>query len=279
MSELFPTLVAEVFLDDRDVHLLSVIEALAPRAGVARVHLVYVVEAGRAWPGRAVVPPARPEALDPLEARLAEALPACVVVGDHRAGRSIDEIARLAGEVSADLLLVGRSDRPGGDGWAEHGQRLLRLADCSVLVVPEGAPARFERAAVGMDFSPHAREAVAIAHRIADRVEVIAVVDPVDERADAEVIAASRVAWRAAYPADVEPPPLAVVPGRTPAEALASVPGVDILVCGSRGLTPLAAVLLGSTAERLGARCAGLLLVVRRRGEHRGLFRTLFRAE
>ena len=279
MCELFPTVVAEVFLDARDAHLLSVIEALAPRAGVVRVHLVYVVEAGRGWPGRAVAPSTRPAALDPLVAQLARALPACLVVGEHRAGRSIDEIARLATEVSADLLVVGRSDRRGGEGWAEHGQRLLRLADCSVLVVPEGASVRLETAAVGMDFSAPAREAVSVAVGIADRVQVIAVVDPVDERVDAEVIAASRAAWRALYPADVEPPPLVAVPGRTPAEALASVSGVDLLVCGSRGLTPLAAVLLGSTAERLGAVCAGLLLVVRRRGEHQGLFRTLFRAE
>jgi nucleotide-binding universal stress UspA family protein len=48
-------------------------------------------------------------------------------------------------------------------------------------------------------------------------------------------------------------------------------------VVGSRGLTPLAAVLLGSTAERLGGRCRQPLLVDRPKGAHHGLFTAILR--
>lgn len=274
MTPAFPTLVAEVFLDGRDDRLSALLLALAPRAGVTRIVLIHVVEAGRAWVGRAPPSSPRPPLLDARVADLGAALPNVEVEGLHRSGRSIDEIARVAAERGADLLVVERSG--GAEGWAEHGQRLLRLADCSVLVAPEGAAPRFGRAAVGMDFSESARAAMALAERLADQVRVVAVVDPVDERVDAAVLDASRAAWRELVGAD-EQPELVVVAGRSPAEALLSLPDVDLLVCGSRGLTPLAAVLLGSTAEKLGAACTGLLLVSRTRGEHQGLFQTLFR--
>ncbi len=276
MTPSLSIVVAEVFLDARDAPLLAALVALAPRARCAQVHLIHVVEAGRAWPGRTVPTPPRPPALDLLVAELSALLPEVRTVGVHRSGRSMDEIARLAGEVRAELLVVRRSALPETAGWAEHGQRLLRLADCSVLVVPDGASVAFAHAAVGMDFSENARLAVDLARSLVDRVTVVAVIDPTHERGGGEVEASIRETWRQQNPGDGAPS-LVVVAARSPAEALASVPDVDLLVCGSRGLTPLAAVLLGSTAERLGAVCSGLLLVVRRPGDHQGLFQSLFR--
>jgi nucleotide-binding universal stress UspA family protein len=64
-----------------------------------------------------------------------------------------------------------------------------------------------------------------------------------------------------------------------PAEALLKASeSADLLAVGSRGLTPLAAVLLGSTAEKLGARCPNPLLVYREAGTRRGLFSSLLGA-
>jgi nucleotide-binding universal stress UspA family protein len=67
------------------------------------------------------------------------------------------------------------------------------------------------------------------------------------------------------------------VVGGSPADALlAAAEGVDLLAVGSRGLSPLAAVFLGSTAERLAGKSPRPVLVVRRRGEARGLLGAIF---
>jgi nucleotide-binding universal stress UspA family protein len=45
---------------------------------------------------------------------------------------------------------------------------------------------------------------------------------------------------------------------------------------GSRGLTPLAAMLLGSSADRVAGRSPGPVLIVRKKGNHMGLLAGLF---
>ena len=45
---------------------------------------------------------------------------------------------------------------------------------------------------------------------------------------------------------------------------------------GSRGLTPLAALLLGSSADRVAGRSKGPVLIVRRKGSVLGLVERLF---
>ncbi|MFN7146672.1 MAG: universal stress protein, partial [Myxococcota bacterium] len=160
------------------------------------------------------------------------------------------------------------------------GRALLRAAACPVLVAPDGAPVpAFRRAAVGMDLSPAALDALALAGRLSEEVEALAVLSPEDAHAAADTVGrAVRERFLAALAERGLPEvPLRTVVSGSPADALlAVVDGVDLLVVGSRGLSPLAAVFLGSTAERLAARSPRPVLVVRRPGEARGLLGALF---
>jgi nucleotide-binding universal stress UspA family protein len=278
VSAAFPNVLVPVWLDTRDDTVLEVVRSLGAAGDVERVVLLHVAETGRAWVGRAPPPPPRPAALDLLVADLDAALASVEVVGRFVNGRGIDEIARVAGAEAADLLVVGRAAAPPpGAGWAEHGQRILRLADTSVLVVPEGAAATLRSAVVGMDFSESAVHALKLAVRLCERVRACAVVDRFTEGGGEDLHAVTRAAW-AEVLGEGPRPELVVVDAASPADALLGMGDADLLVVGSRGLTPLAAVLLGSTAERLGAACVSPLLVVRRKGEHQGLFSTLFRS-
>lgn len=278
----FPTLLVLCALDERDESAVAAVRALAARRLVERVVVVHVAERERGLLGRAPVPAPRPPALDDRVARLATELHGVAVVGIHATGRPTEEIARIAEREEADLLVVGRTRAAAGrDAWGGHGIALLRTADCPVLLVPDGARLGFGRAVLGMDFSENAVEAL---ERVAGFVEVVqpvAVVDPSAEgESDAEAREGVQDAWRILLPRfdRARLPPLRIVGSSEPADALLqAADGADLLVVGSRGLTPLAAVLLGSTAERLGGRTATPLLVYRNKGEHQGVFGALLR--
>jgi nucleotide-binding universal stress UspA family protein len=192
-------------------------------------------------------------------------------------GPAADVAARALERLSADLLVMGRSE-DGTPGHGEHGRSILRAAGCPVLVIPERAPLTFASAVVGMDLSPGALEALAWAHALvspaaAPRITCVAIVSP--EGAKPEALGRS---FRAAIAErGLAEPELELVPGASPADALVERSARCDLVCvGSRGLSPLASALLGSTAERVAARAACPVLVVRHRGDARGLFGALF---
>lgn len=281
---MYEQLLVPVSLDDRDSGPLGAAEALA-RAGLCRrLAVVHVTERSRTRVGAAAPP--RPEAFDRLVQEFAERCPTADVRGLHAVGRAVDEITRAHVDLGADLLVIGRAraDRP-GVAWGDHGQRLLRLCDGPVLVIPEATPFRLGRAVVGMDFSDSAVGALEAAAALFSAVEAVSVVDRegegLDDGAYAEVVAATRQRYAERVgPAFPEgPPPLQVVDGASPSDALlVQALDADAVVIGSRGLTPLAAVLLGTTAERLGGRSDRPVLVHRKKGEHQGLFRALFRS-
>lgn len=275
MSPVFPEVVVPVHLDARDTPVLAAVEALALAGRLGRVHLLHVVEVGRTWLGRAPVVPPRPPALDALVDALDRRHAHVDLTAAYSAGRTVDVVARYAEDAGADLVVVGRPDAPPeGAGWTELGQRLLRLVDAPVLVVPDRVPAALQTAVVGMDLSENAVLALEVAARVFPGVRAIAVVDRAGEGGE-DPGPATQAAY--AKVVDLDPrPPLELLDGPSPTEVLLAQEA-DVVVIGSRGLTPLAAVLLGSTAERLGAVCVRPLLVVRRKGEHRGLFQTLFR--
>jgi nucleotide-binding universal stress UspA family protein len=259
-------IVATLALDDRDDAVLAAVRALTARRATD-VTLLHV----QARAGAGI-----PDALAAAAARLGVPATTRVVAGtvDHAA-----ESVLL--EVGADLLVVGRSAAAdGAAAWGPHGRALLRAAGCPVLVVPVGSVTAFGRAALGMDLSPSALDALVLARGLFDDVLAIAVLAPEDAAAGAaEVIASLEARFHAALAARGLPAaPLAGRAGSSPADVLlALAPEVDVLVVGSRGLSPLATVLLGSTAERLAGRNHGPVLVVRRRGDTRGLLGALFR--
>lgn len=151
-----------------------------------------------------------------------------------------------------------------------------------MLVVPADAiDLRLRRAAVGMDLSAAALDALALAGALCESVEAFAVLSPEDAHADAAALREGVAARLRAALAERGLPdvPLRTVVGGSPADALlAAEDAFDLLAVGSRGLSPLATVFLGSTAERLAGRSDRPVLVVRRRGEARGLLGALFRS-
>lgn len=274
-------------LGDRDLALLDAVAALAPRAGIEALWLVHVKERSQLIPGLTAPPPAPAPALlaDRVERARAQ-LPGVRVEAVYAEGRAPEVLTQLADRETLDLVVLGRAPADRSRAvWGAQGLRILRTADCPVLVVPNGTTVKLGRGRVGMDFSANALEALRLMVGLCDEVRALAIVDSSDEAVDANDEAPLGAAARKLYAELAAPviapaslPPLDVVAASSPADALlAAAEGCDLLAIGSRGLTPIAAVLLGSTAERLGGRCKQPLLVVRRRGEHRGLFGGLLR--
>lgn len=286
---------------ERDRTVLAALRALAAHGGIEQVCLLHVIETGRRLPFRTEIPrrdidDGRPALFDHIAADLDAALPDTRVVAFGARGRVIEEIARINEREGCDLVVLARGRTETGVArWGDHGLRILRLADAAVLVLPEGVPLILDRAVVGMDLSPHAMTALAVATTLCSRVEALAVLDAAGEGLHTETLGAVEAEMREAYTRqalaalralapgpskggeDLPAPPLRVLDAANPADALLSAGAdADLLVVGSRGLTPLAAVLLGSTAERLGGRCERPLLVWRTRGQQQGLFEALF---
>lgn len=271
---------------ERDRAVLDALRTLARHGGVEQVSLLHVTEAGRRLPflpDNANASAERPALLDRIATELDATLVDTRVVAFAARGRIIEEIARVAERDGCDLVVLARGRAEGGaTRWGEHGPRILRLADAPVLVIPEGTTLALEHAVVGMDLSPNAMNALRTAISLCTRVEALAVVDAAGEGLGPNELGAVEAEMRAAYLehaaaalGDVPAPPLRILDAANPADALLAT-RADLLVIGSRGLTPLAAVLLGSTAERLGGRCEAPLLVWRTRGQQKGLFSALF---
>lgn len=82
-------------------------------------------------------------------------------------GSLAKKILKLAEEKSADMILIGRKVHLSGTGVASL--RLARRASCSLLIVPEGAPAKLKRILVPSDFSEYSKDALEEAIMIGER--------------------------------------------------------------------------------------------------------------
>ncbi|MES2640472.1 MAG: universal stress protein [Myxococcota bacterium] len=256
--------VATLALDDRDDAVLGAVSALAARRA-CDVTLLHVLARDRTD---------TPPAVDACAARLGVPAAVRVVRG------AVDEAAAtVLAELDADLLVVGRSAaEEGASAWGPHGRALLRAAGCPVLIVPVGASLGFGRVAVGMDLSASALDTLAFVGGLFDSVVCVVALDPEGDERDAAALEAN---VRAAVTArDLPMPAIVARAGAAPADVLLAVasepPEVALIAVGTRGLSPLAVAFLGSTAERLAGRSARPVLVVRRRGESRGLLGALF---
>ncbi|MSP54428.1 MAG: hypothetical protein EXR69_02295 [Myxococcales bacterium] len=268
-----------------DLAVLAAVRELAlpGRAGSkqagGRVYLMHVREKSRGLFGGSVgsvgdVPPSLTEAARAL------AMEGIEVVTHFCEGRLSEQVDRVIREEQIDVVVVGRPKR----GWGDHGLRIVRLADAPVLVMPEGTTLRRGTAVVGMDFSHNAVQAWMAASAFFAKVTAVAVIDPEGEQSDESTLRAQvQETWRSTVAAALAQAERATDTGgdirveacMQPADALlAAATDADLLAVGSRGLTPIAAVLLGSTAEKLGARFPNPLLVYRDPGTRRGLLQS-----
>jgi nucleotide-binding universal stress UspA family protein len=176
-----------------------------------------------------------------------------VVLGDPA-----ESLADIAEEEAAELLVVGARGRTGLAAalLGSVSQRLAATAGCPLLIVPPGAGHRFlieagtdGRIVCGVDGSEESRRALAVAERLATRLD--AEVDPV-------FVDAARGGQEA------PPIPLRVEVGdpvRELREQGAWI-GVRMLAVGSRGHGPVRSALLGSVSAALAATAACPVLVV-----------------
>jgi nucleotide-binding universal stress UspA family protein len=176
-----------------------------------------------------------------------------VVLGDPA-----ESLADIAEEEAAELLVVGARGLSGRAAalLGSVSQRLAVTAGCPVLIVPPGAGDRFLRDAdtdgrivCGVDGSDESRRALAVAARLAKRLD--ADVDP--------VFVDPLRGWH-----DAPPIPVRVEVG-DPVHALreqAAGAGVRMLAVGSRGHGPVRRALLGSVSAALTATAPCPVLVV-----------------
>ncbi len=279
---MYPTILVMLALHPRDQTVLDAVVAGAQAFGCRRIVVAHVFNSDPLHApladvvgGEEHTSPAEVEAAaDDLSRRL----PSVEVQGVFATGVPEAELSRLVEEHDASLVVLGRNaadgDRP---GWGSSGSKLLRLMPCSVLVVPQGSRLDLSVATVGLDFSACSKLAMQAADTVADTVRAVYHFHlpraPRNTMTNKELSDKVEAAARTHLQTEVAPllrsgkePELVVVGTGKVADALIQAAGDKLLVVGSRGITPVAFILLGSAANRVAARALGPVLVVREKG-------------
>jgi len=294
---MYPTILLCLGLDIRDEHLVQAFAERAPALGARRVLLMHVYpheplpwEVGGSSPVASADGAASTVNLWVRE--LARRLPGVEVVGLHAIGQPYEEIVRVEQAEKVDLMVLGRA-ATGTDHPSQgiRGRAILRYTAATALVAPEGTALGCGTAVVGLDFSDASIAALAVASRLYRRVVAVYayqvdhglsyggrtseefvhhLVDELQRHFADEVLPA--------LPATPQPPELRLVEDAMASEALLKAArdvSADTIVMGSHGQTRIAALLLGSTAERLTARSHVPVLVVRKPGARQGILGSL----
>jgi nucleotide-binding universal stress UspA family protein len=196
--------------------------------------------------------------LEPVAARL-ESSPACAV----EFGDPAEVLAATAEQISASLLVIGRSSQRMVERvlLGSTTAALARDAPCPVAIVPsDSQPAGGETVVAGVDGSGRsvavARVAALLAERLGLRL-VLAAVGAAEDALEPAIAAAADIAPDA--------PREAISADGSPAGVLADLGrshSAQLLVVGSRGLSPLRAAILGSTSSALVQRADRAVVVV-----------------
>jgi nucleotide-binding universal stress UspA family protein/uncharacterized membrane protein YfcA len=181
------------------------------------------------------------------------------------------EIVRLADDIRADVIVMGRRGRRGLARMmvGESTRNVIGYADCSVLVVPKAAGVWRKRIVLATDGSRHSDMAAVVAGELAKKcalpISVVSVLRPqFDETRRAEGRAAmERV--KAALQAEGTAVEGAVLEGDPAAQIteFAQACGADLIVLGSHGRTGLGRLLVGSVSERVIGQATCPVMVVK----------------
>lgn len=164
----------------------------------------------------------------------------------------VDSIVELAGEVAADLVVVGRRGNSPGRFWiGSVSAAVSRQAPCPVVVVRDGelhVPPR--TILLALDGSEPSRVAAQTAARLFPGVPaIVACARPTAEGLEAHAIESELEATT--FPLDAisveildDDPAAAIL-------AIAEREGIDLITAGRRGRGPLRHLLFGSVAEKL----------------------------
>ena len=217
-------------------------------------------------------------------------------------GHGVAEILRSARDLELDLVVKGRRLPAHEVAVGSACTKLARKSPCSVLIVPNYCRPHVSRIHVPVDFSEHSKLALNAALEIAragatggeqpqvlvqtvyhagygyhmlgmDRDQAIAKQAEVTQQSLDEFLAdvdTSGVQFEAICTCS-EDTAAAV-------HELAAARKMDMIVVGSRGLSPAAAAILGGNAERILLRAPQPVLIVKRKGETVGLLNALLGA-
>jgi nucleotide-binding universal stress UspA family protein len=189
-------------------------------------------------------------------------------------GAASNSITRIAGELRPTLVVIGRRGR----ARLAHvllgsvSERVVRLAPCSVLVVPKDTDTAEppKRLLVGVDFSPASRDSLDVAIRLARDLKarrglVLAHAYPGERQLWLE--SGTEIAHHAKWPYDQQALEDWVAPHLTPEVEIdthivdgppetalvefAKTTRCDWIVVGVQGRTALAELLIGRTTDRV----------------------------
>lgn len=287
---MFKNALVMLALDDRDATVLSALYDGAARLGVRKVTAAHIYAHD---PFPELRPEAPTEEAD-LAARMEEAiaairarLPEVDVVGIHASGTPEDELNLIIQGEDIDLLLIGRSPaRDGKPGWGPSGRNFLRRISCSAMVIPVGSRLDLSRVVVGFDFSFQSSYALQYAVRVADQVDAVYQFDLSaatsgglsDEEFQLQIAGHTLQHFEEdVLPllGDAPRPGLLAVRGTDAAQLLVDLAGSRPIVTGTRGLSRLAVLILGSTAENVAGLSLGPTLIIRKKGESESFGETL----
>jgi nucleotide-binding universal stress UspA family protein len=190
-----------------------------------------------------------------------------------RPGRPAHEVAALASEVHADLIVTGTHGRTGLP-WLLAGsvaEEIFRSAPCPVVVVRDGVPLApvAGRALAAIDQSPASLAALELAARLlpgAAEIDAVRVVAG-DLLASSAEAARSRLVQAVLETCPSHDPPVRTLVERgSPAAVLArrvAHEEYDLVACGTRTRSGVTRALLGSVAAALVAAARCPVLIVR----------------
>lgn len=247
-------------------------------------------------PGTPKGDPSREDVEKRVKAALPKALHERLTCEVHTGG-GLDDVLRTARDKDLDLIIVGRRLPSSQMGIGAKFTRIARKSPCSVFVVPEHCRPHFGRVLVAVDDSEHSRLALLAAVLMAKQSGeahpqlIVQTVRHVDPRFDLAGVSFEESAAKQReygqrdldrYLDSIDTSNMGVETVVTlaedPAESiaeLATVRKMDVVVIGSRGATRSAAMLLGSTSERVLMACAMPVLIVKEKGETLNLLEAL----
>ncbi len=201
-----------------------------------------------------------------------------------RSGDPVDLLLGLAAESGAELVMVGH--RTHARGRRSFSRRLAIKAPCSVWMVPEGASPSISSVLAAVDLSLPSAQALSLGTLVAsraglDRCTVLHVLEPSDlGYSEAERTSVLRSLERFVSPIELHD--ILVVPVIEESGSVAGVVnamvtsgGHDLVVVGTRGRSPSAAVLLGSESEHVLVESRVPVLITKEPGDRIGVLQAL----
>jgi nucleotide-binding universal stress UspA family protein len=268
---------------------LYVLHVAPPPMPIVVPMMVVAARAAAATAPADLLAPARRE-LDAFVTRAALPRPAIPAV---REGPAVGAIVRYAGEITADLVVVGSHGREGVSHvlFGSTAERVLHKAPCPVLVVPAhaGEPTLPDRVSIkhvlcAVDFSPSSARALSLALSVArENAARLTVLHVIEALSEDELDAAPTLAVREhveGLQRLAKTRLLAAVPrearawctvtevvrlGRAAHAILAEAEwrAADLIVMGAQGHSGLGLLILGSATQTVVRRAACPVLTTR----------------